>query len=285
MSNESTVIETLRTARRASDMLTRLQEGSLDGIVKRIGEALGSDDWSHGPADIRATFGRVTHVIATNKKGETVRVHVSEDDEKIVLGRVDVHDVAVPSLDIASEMLETARAASIALLEDDDASGPMLRSMVRALDVRGDLNRRINLELDIQGLHRNRWYHDVVSENFTGEIDLPALTQEGEVTSQNVNEALTTLADFLSGELSEAVSSLTKARALSDRRVVEEAASAIVEDVKHAIRALKGANRQDQDEMVRVYETVTAVTGRLVAGTRFLSQLVESELQETEEQR
>lgn len=281
MSKESTVIDTLRSARQADDILTRLQEGSIEKVKPSIVELLGDPNWEYGPAKLRATYGDLKYVVATNKRGETLRIRVTEEEDKIILGKVEVFDVAVPSMDVAQEMLETAKSASMAILEDDfDSAAPMLKAMSRSLDVHGDLHRKLMIEMDIQGLQKNRWYHEIVAENFNGEIEIPSLVQEDAVSTDNIHEALDSLASFLTKELSEALVAMKSAIRLQDTKIVEESAQAISVDMKHAVRALNGADRNDKDEMVRVYESVISVTPRLVAGTRFLVKLVNDELSE-----
>jgi hypothetical protein len=285
MSNESSIIDNLRSVRHTDDLLTRLQEGTLESVRPKLEEALADPDWAHGPAELKGIYGNVRKVLATNKRGETIRISVKEGkDNTLVLGKVEVFNVAMPTMDIAQEMLETAKAASIAILEDDfDSAAPMLKAMSRSLDVHGDLHRRVTIEMDIQGLQKNRWYHEVVADNFTGEIEIPALVQEGELTNENLAEALDALADFFVKETGLALGSLKKATVLSNTKIVEDAASAITEDMKHAVRALKGVSRDSQEEMIRVYESVLSVAPRLVAGARFLVKLVDDELSENEE--
>lgn len=263
-------------------MMTRLQEGTLESLRPKIQALLSEEDWGHGPAHLRGIYGNVRKILATNQKGETLRISVHEEDDKLVLGKVEVFDVAIPSMDIAQEMLETAKAASLALLEDDfESAAPMLKAMSRSLDVHGDIHRRVMIEMDIQGLQKNRWYHDIVAQHTEGEIEIKL--QEGEITTENVGEALDELATIFTKELAEALVALKSAVLLRDKKVVEESACAIAEDMKHAVRALKGANRKDHNEMIRVYESVVRVAPRLVAGARFLVKLVTDELSEDEE--
>jgi len=280
MSKESTAIDSLRSARKADDALTHLVSNSLENAATSVAEALASEGWKHGPASLRATYGTIKSVVATNRRGQTVRVPVTQTEGKIELGIPEVFDVAMPLPNIAAEMIETAKCASISILEGKDDAGEILRSMSRAMNVSPDLNRRISLEVGVKSLSVPRWYHEVVEENFTDEVDIPQMVEEGRVTEDNLSQAITNLTSFMVTEFKALSESLVAYRATggSDKGVIGEAACGLTEEFKCAIGLFKAANHEDTDELVRVFESVASVTPRMVAGARFLVNFTQSEI-------
>ena len=270
MSNQSTVIESLRSSRRAEDTLSRLQQKSIEGINGRIAEALALDDWAHGPAKLQASFGDLRYVLATNARGDAIRVAVSEGaNGEIILGKMDLFESAVPAQDMVSEVMESAKAAVSAIIEGEDATD-LLKPMVSAFDVSGDLHRRIQLEMDLRGVVSESWYSSVLaipaSEIETG---LAESVEEDEIGS-----AVDRLQDILVSNMSAVRESVEILRDRGETSAVKlKAAEAIIEDFARAMRVVRHVNRTDSEEMIRVYESVAGASPQMIAGARFLTQL------------
>src|ERR1019366_949806 len=93
MENNQSLIDTLRNVRGADDIISRLQESSLEARRDRIAEALKSEAFKDGPAEIVATYPK--HVLAL-KEGVLMRIELVENDDSITFGKIEIYDVPVP---------------------------------------------------------------------------------------------------------------------------------------------------------------------------------------------
>ena len=151
MSNS--ISDTLKTARTNSDTVTRLREGSLNKQIEDITEALASPEFSHGPARLVGAYGKITSVVGT-RNGVTFRAAVEEREGKLVLGEhVETFHVSLPTCDLASGVLESARIAVDHVLDGNVEDARItVESIARALNVKGDLGRQVRLSVNRQAL-------------------------------------------------------------------------------------------------------------------------------------
>ncbi len=268
MSGDTQVIEQLRTARRADDALSHLREGSQEARRDRIASALTHPDFSAGPAELLYTF---PHHAVCQRDGIVMRVRVHESkDGEITLGNVEVHEIPDAVPDVVEEVMATARAAVPMILADDaDAARPLVAGIANALSVRGDLRRRVQMEMARRTVGRRAWWHSVVRSHL-GEN---TKTDELPLASGSVAEDADALRAFLEHLALETSASLT---ALSEQTLapaIESVATSIADDLKYSIQALAGANREDEIELSGAFEGVRAMAENLVLGARFLATL------------
>ena len=270
MSSNSTIAEALRNARGEVDLITKLKEGSLESRRQRIADALQSEDWDGGPAEFIASYPH--HVIA-RKDGVLMRIPVSEADEgAIAFGKADIFSVPTPVEDIGTEVMETAKSAiDLILSENYEAAAPMVQGIAGAMDVKGDLNRQISMQVQLKSLGRKTWWEETVNEQFSHEVEVPAW-DEGD--SSVTAEAIESLNKILKEGAAQAVTAL---RTLHDsdgeNTGAIEAANDIAEDLKSAISILNDVDRSSLEEMLQVHGEVRQVVPRLLAGINFLTHL------------
>lgn len=270
MSKNTTIAEALREARGETDLISKLKEGSLEARRARIAAALQSEDWDGGPADLIASYPH--HVIA-RKEGVLMRIPVSEENGVITFGKPDIYSIPTPPADIGAEVMETAKSAvELVMKEDFSGATPMIRGIVGALDVKGDLHRRLSMAVQLKSLGRKTWWQETISEQFASNIDVPEPIKAGEL--DKIVEAIDNLSKLLKENSAKAVEALKR---LHDRPEVNtgatECAGDIAEDLKSAISVLNDVNRKDIEEMLQVHEEVRQVVPRLLAGINFLSHL------------
>ena len=269
MSSNSTIAEALREARGEVDLITKLKEGSLEARRDRISEALQSPDWDAGPAELIASYPH--HVIA-RKEGVRMRIAVTEDEGRISFGKADIFSVPMPVEDIGTEVMETAKSAvDLILAEDYEAATPMVRGIAGAMDVKGDLQRRISISVQLKSLSRKTWWEETVNEQFAHEVEIP---QWDESDSSVTAEAIESLNKILKEGAAHAVAAL---KILHDNDGKDtgaiECAGDIAEDLKSAISILNDVDRDNLEEMLQVHGEVRQVMPRLLAGINFLSHM------------
>jgi len=277
MSSNSTIAEALRDARGEVDLITKLKEGSLEARRQRIVEALGSDDWDGGPAELIASY---PHHIIARQDGVIMRIPVSEADEGyLIFGKADVFSVPTPVDDIGVEVMETAKAAvELILGEDYESATPMVRGIAGAMDVKGDLHRRISMAVQLKSLGRKTWWEETISEQYAHDAEIPQWDGANESTA---SEAINSLDKILKEGAAQAVSALRVLHTTGKRDTgAIECVDDIAEDLKSAISILNNVDRTNQKEMLQVHEEVRQVVPRLLAGINFLSH-ISHETQET----
>lgn len=283
LKTEATVAEHLRAARGADDVMTRLHEGSIAGKTAKIAEALVDAGVIVSEDDVSNVYGDVRFVLASNSRGEPIRVHVKESGSEISVGKVELLEWKQPISDVAEEALSTAALAAQHILDEDfDKALPALEAVAKTLDVKGDLQRRIGVELDIASIRQDRWYDSVVQEHYEGEdpdVDLPI---DEDSSLADVSEGLSLLTDKLERELGQVAEAL-RGGSVSDSNILD-AARSVVEDTKHALRALRNVDKTSDREARKVFEAVSEQAPRLVKGARFVVQLVQTTGQEGAEQ-
>ena len=269
MSDNMTIAETLREARGEVDLITKLKEGSLEARRERVVEALESPDWDGGPAELVASYDH--HVIA-RKDGVLMRIPVSEDEGKVVFGKADIFSVPTPASDIGVEVMETAKTAvDLILSEDYESATPMVRGIAGAMDVKGDLHRRVSMQVQLKSLGRKTWWEEAVNEQFAHDAEVPEWADDG---STPVTEAVESLNKVLKEGAAQAVAAL---KALSEASQSNtgaiECVNDIAEDLKSALSILSDVDRSNQEEMLQVHEEVRQVVPRLLAGINFLNHI------------
>lgn len=272
MDNNSSIIDTLRNVRGADDIIERLKANSLEARRDRIAEALKSPDFKDGPANLVATYPK--HVLAL-KEGVLMRIALEESEDSIKFGKIEIFDVPAPATDIGAEIIETARAAVDAILNEDfETATPMVTSIARALDIKGNLQHQIVLDVRLRSLTRDAWWQEVVAENYEGEAVKLPLPRNNPDTKAALTGSIDDLLGVMKAEGAELAAALTKLDAQKGvKPIFVECARDVSEDIKGAISTLLDVNRESVDEMQRVYEAVGRVAPRLVTGSKFLVRL------------
>jgi len=273
MSTDSAIIETLRAARGEVDLITKLKEGSLESRHDRLAEALSGSAWDGGSAELVATYPH--HVIA-RKDGALIRIQVSESEGSFKFGKADVFSLPTPVEDVGAELIATAQiAAELVLKEDYTAATPMIRGIAGTLDVKGDLHRRLSMAVQLKSLGRKTWWQETISEQFAANLDLPPPSTEKDYALA-ISESLDRLLSIIKDGSTNAIGALKSLSETSSKHSgAVECAGDIAEDLKSAMTILNGVNRDDVDEMSRVYEEVKRAVPRLLAGINFLTHLTQ----------
>jgi len=269
MPSNTTIAEALREARGEVDLITKLKEGSLEARRDRISEALASADWDGGPAELIASYPH--HVIA-RRDGVLMRLPFAEDEGNLTFGKADIFSVPTPVDDIGAEVMETAKSAvELILKEDYEAAMPMVRGIAGAMDVKGDLQRRIGMSVQLNSLGRKTWWEEAVDEQFAHEVEIPEWDDTNE---SGATEAIDTLNKMLKEGAAHAVVALKSLHAAGKQDTgAIECVGDIAEDLKSAISILNNVDRTNHAEMHQVHEGVRQVVPRLLAGINFLSHL------------
>ncbi len=272
MANEATVVETLRAARGEVDIVSKLKEGSLEARRERLAEALRDPSWDGGPAELIATY---PHHVAARKDGVIMRIPVIEDKDAIRLGKPEIFSIPGSIPNVSEELMATAMsAAELVLKEDYDSATPMIRGIAGTLDMKGDVQRRLAMDVALRGLSRKTWWQDIVAEHVKESVELPLPRTDGDDPKKLVSDSIDDVSVFLKERTATAVQALASlSKNESTHRGAIECARDIAEDIKSAIGVLSGVNREDLEEMSRVYEAVGRVVPRLLNGIKFLSQL------------
>jgi len=272
MANETAVVETLRAARGEVDIVAKLKEGSLEARRDRLAEALRDPSWDGGPAELIATY---PHHVLARKDGVIMRIAVVEDKDAIRLGKLEVFSIPTPIPNVGEELMATAMsAAELVLKEDYESATPMIRGIAGTLDVKGDVQRRLAMDVALRGLGRKTWWQDIVREQVKEAVELPLPRTDGDDPKKLVSDSIDDVLAFLKERAATAVQALKDlSKNESTHRGAIECARDIAEDIKSAIGVLSGVNRDDLEEMSRVYEAVGRVAPRLLCGIKFLSQL------------
>lgn len=268
MQTNTTIAETLRNARGEVDLITKLKEGSLEARHDRLVQALESAEWAGPDAELIATY---PHHVITRKDGVLMRVPVSESDEGFEFGKPDIYSVPTPANDIGVEVMETAKSAvDLILSEDYDGAAPMVQGIAGAMDVKGDLQRRVSMAVQLKSLGRKTWWEEAVTEQYAHEAGVPEWGGDETV----VGESLDSLDKMLKEGAAQAVDALRLLHTAGQQDTGSiECVSDIAEDLKSAISILNNVNRDDQAEMLQVHEEVRQVVPRLLAGINFLTHL------------
>jgi len=252
--------------------------------MAKLRKVVESTEWEHGPAEVVATY--PYHVVVKTQGGKLVRVEWTtnltgplEEQGQIVLSNAKVFDTPTPVNDLGEEVFATAKAAALAIMDDDfDTAGPMLSRLREARNVGGDLDRRLQTEVALRSVNRGAWWHSVVAEQIT-EVEVPDPVTEGEDV---IRRSFDALFDCLR-EAASNVSSAIKRLATRDLDIVaEQLAQDVAADVRHAVEAMLRTDRTNENEMVKVYESVGAVAGHLLAGTEYLTQMTQMAEQDEE---
>lgn len=273
MSDDATVMKTLRAVRKSDELVDRLKAESLEARRDRIAIALGRDDWGNGPADLLATYPK--HALAV-KNGVLMRVRVQEDESgKITFDKIEVLDLPIPPTNVAKEVMETALVAVDRIYEDKiEEAEPLVRAIANAIYTSGGLRRKVMTEVARRSIRRDAWWHQVVTEHLA-KADIEAETY---VIEKVEPEALPAAVESLQAHLTQQAARAAKAiGSLAEAKDAPEAMTAAAKDIaadfKYAIQALEGADRGDPDVLAGVYEGVGAVASQLQAGVRFLENL------------
>lgn len=266
---KSTVVDQLRAARSADDVLSRLRENSWETHRSALVRMVESTEWKFGPAELLATFDH--HVLAKTSNGNIVQVEWSAADGRIHLGRASVHESATPVADLGYEVMETARSAVDKILDEDfDGATPMITSIAEALDVRGELQRQIVNEVLVQSITRRAWWHDVVG------LQEDAAEKLSTLSTDDVQRAATDLLAFLKEQASVLSTSARQLGTKSPKPEVETLASDIAEDVQRAVTALLNLDRRQVAEVQKIYEAVMTAAPQLLSGIAYLKKLSEN---------
>ena len=271
MSTDAAVISQLRSARKVEDTLSVLKRSSLEARASRIAEALASPEWAAGPAQLIATY---THHALAEKDGILMRVRISEEDDKILLGRVEVHEIPESVSDVGNEVMETAKVAVDHILSENyTEASPLIASIANAMSYQGALKQRIQTEVAKRSIQRDAWWHSVVKEHLgeNAKVEIPA-------PQANVEDSITALKHKLveaAQVAAVAINTLSDDETVSE--AIEEAAKDIAADLKYAIQALSGVDTESVNDMNGIYEGVASMAGYLMMGVEFLGSLAHTE--------
>ncbi len=269
--DETALITLLRGARRADDVVGRLREGSLEARRDKIAEAVADPEWVAGPAQLINTYHR--HAIV-EKNGTLMRVEIMDEDGTLALGKVEVFQVETPVNDIGAEVMETAEAAvDMIMLEDYEGATPLVASIANALSYKGDLKLQIETELARRSVQRTAWWHQVVRERMGEKGLIAGLATLDETDLAASVEALKIAVTETAATAQEAIKKLGEDDDVLPE--IEEAAKDIAADLKYAIQALTGVDREDAAAMRGVFEGVNSTAGFLYLGAQFLKGLAE----------
>jgi len=275
----STVIESLRSSRRADDEVSRLRSGSLEESLSTVRKLVESSDWKYGPAALVATFPH--HVVVRNQAGNLVRVEWLSNKVGISLGRATIFESATPAPDIGDELFHTAAAAVDKIMaEDYENLDPMISSMTEALDTSGDLHRRLSTEITIRAIKRDAWWHNVVNEHYAGALIAATAPRSG-----GPNVLRESFDDLLKQLRESAVSVSASLRAIDKMPAdpgISSIATDIASDITNAVSALMNVETTNPQEMATVYESVLSVSDYLLTGAKFLTQIAASNLTDRE---
>ena len=263
------VVDHLRTARAADDVVSRLQENSWETTRKKLVRVVESAEWRHGPAELIATFDH--HVVTRDPAGNLVRVEWTTTDTGVRLGKSTVFESATPVADLGHEVMETARAAVDRILDEDyDAATPMIASIAEALDAGGDLQRKIVTEVTIRALTRDAWWHKVVGLREGIEEQIPTPTED-------VQRSTTDLLVFLKEQAASLAMTARRLDTTDFAFDVEALARDLAEDMERAITALMDLDRRNVGEVTQVYEAVATAAPQLLNGIAFLNELTDAD--------
>jgi len=268
-SQQAAVVDALRAVRNADDELSRIKENSLEAQRSALLRLVEDSNWRFGPAHLLATFPH--HLVCKAPNGSLVQVEWTRETGAYKLGRAIVHETATPVADLGRELMETARAAVDLVLEEDfENAEPMIATITEALDAGGDLQRRVSNEITLRSLTRNAWWHHVVGDRTGIEEKIPHPQIEGE---DALSRSVTDLLAFLKESAADASFTLRSLASTDLAKDVEALAQDIAEDTQRAIAALVGINKENQEEMVQIYEAVVSASPRLLNGLEFLKEL------------
>lgn len=270
----STVIESLRSSRRALDEGERLRHRSLEEATQRVRKLVEGDDWKFGPASLLATFSH--HAIARTRDGSLVRVEWNYDAnaDSYALGAAKAFESQTPVADIGAELFETARAAATKILDNDlGGVGEMIASMSEALNTEGDLQRRITTEMAVRSVRRDAWWHGVVNTALEAPVAPPAPRTEG---SDLIVNSVKDLVAALREAARDAAQALRRLDETGPDAGLITLAQDIAHDITNANTALMNADTANETELVGVYENVHSVAGHLLSGALFLKQLAQT---------
>jgi hypothetical protein len=267
---KNAVVDQLRAARSADDVLSRLRANSWETKRTSLLRMIESSEWKFGPAELVATFAH--HVLAKAPNGDVVQVEWSEGENgQVYLGRAVVHESSTPVADIGYEVMQTARAAVDKILDEDyEGALPMIAGIAEALDVRGDLQRQISNEVLIQSLTRRAWWHDVIGIQEDTAEKLPDLNTE------DVQRSATDLLAFLKEQATALSLSTRQLGSKTLRPEIETLATDVAEDVQRAITALLNLDRRQSGEVTKIYEAVMTAAPQLLSGIAYLKKLSEN---------
>jgi len=272
MSDNAAIAEALREARGEVDLITKLREGSIEARRGRIVEALQSSEWDGGPAELIASYSH--HVIA-RKDGVIMRIPFSEtDDRELTFGKADIFSIPTPANDIGVEVMETAKSAVDFILDEDyESAAPMVQGIASAMDVKGDLHRRVSMAVQLKSLGRKTWWEDTIAEQYAVEVEIPKWEGADESVASESIDSLNKILKEGAGRAVCALKALHDAGSTNTGAI--ECVDDITEDLKSAISILNNVDRNNQEEMLQVHEEVRQVVPRLLAGINFLSQLTQ----------
>lgn len=262
------LIDALRAARSADDTLSRIQESSLGTRIESLEKLLSETEL--GPAELVGAYGSISHVVGRTPGGVSFRAKVFTDNDGTVrLGEaVEVFDVALPSTDIADEVMETAKAAVDNILSGDiESITPMVEAIARTMNIKGDLSSKIRLQVNRLAIKGERpWYAEIAESLVPGEIEIPSMPESG-CGPEGFAEIFESLRSLVEEDYDQAVA-LVEGTDLSGAPLI--LAHDVMRDAGRVLSLLGEADVADVEESTSVYEAVRARAEDLVRGLRYL---------------
>ena len=272
--NDMSVAERLRAVRSSSQTVRILKSQSVAAKAQTVLENLSQDEQFSG-ATVDAVLGEVSRLVLTTPQGETYVVDVNESNGEVSVLSKHLIETSKPAFDVAEDVLKTATSAVHSLLDEDySSSTPAFAQIARALDIEGDLSRRVSIEFGLSQIKKNRWYDRVVSEGVEADVEIPAAIIS-EDTKSSVSDSIDELLSLFNEHL-EASSVAFESVDGGIETPVANVCSDVLSDVRSGVSALTTADRDDEGEMIRVYEHVVEQAPRLLKGALFITQLAHS---------
>lgn len=270
MTTSNNIIDILRTSRGSDDVLDRLREGTLEARRAKLAEAASDAEWEYGPAELVYTYEQ--HVLVS-KDGSLVRAAINEDEDgNITFTDAKMFESQTPVNDIAYEVMETAREAARSIMDEDfDSAAPMLGSIVRSIDVKGGLQRRLQIEVALRGLDRDPWYSKLFTETVNTAEALPYGLFIVNEDIEGTRVAVDSMINLFKESLNESLIALKQNEDTEINKNLETFAQDLIEDVKLVVGTLQALDRDNQSELASVYEALAKVGGKYLSGLKHLT--------------
>ncbi len=247
LKRSASVIESLRTVRRADESVAKLGKHSFEEHVANVSRLVANSDWRFGPATLVSTH--VNSAIAKTADNKLVRVEwtFNQADGAYKIGNAKVIDSSSPASDLGTEVFESARAAVHALLDHDDNKADMINRAIGSSieEIDGELQRRLMIDIALRTISRAASWHEQVEPDDVTNSAMPT-------RDQLVNE----------------LSNLSLVAESSYNQVPWAQSYAL--DLRSALVALLNVDNNDEQEVQQVVEAVASVSGYFTAGARKL---------------
>lgn len=274
----SNIIESLRAARNVNDSVSKLRENSWENTRLKLLNIVESPNWKYGPAELIATFDK--HIVCKAPSGNLIQVEWELDtNSNIQFKNTTVYETTTPVSDLGRELMETAKAAvELIINKDYTAASPMIESIAAALDSKGELSRRVAIEINLRALNRSSWWHKVVESSLESEEVSASISEIPETNIESeefITKSVNDLLCFLKNKVAETSNSLRKLYNVEHAKYVESFAVELASDLHRSTNLLMQINNKNLDETIAIYETIVTQVPKLVMGVKLLNKLAD----------